>query len=83
LTTYPNPFNPSTTIKFDLPVNSLVKLAVYDITGRQVAVLANGLLNRGTHSMEFNGARLASGVYFYQLEAEGKIIGRNKMMLLK
>jgi len=80
---YPNPFNPSTTIKFDLPVNSLVKLAVYDVAGRQVAVLANGLLNGGTHSMEFNGAKLASGVYFYQLEAEGKIIGRSKMMLLK
>jgi len=80
---YPNPFNPSTTIKFDLPVNSLVKLAVYDVAGRQVAVLANGMLNGGTHTMEFNGAKLASGVYFYQLEAEGKIIGRNKMMLLK
>jgi len=80
---YPNPFNPSTTIKFDLPVNSLVKLAIYDVNGRQVAVLANGMLHGGIHKMEFNGANIASGVYFYQLEADGKIVGRNKMMLLK
>lgn len=80
---YPNPFNPTTTIKFDLPASSQVKLAVYDVTGRQISILANGILNSGTHSAEFNGAKLASGVYFYQLEAEGKIIGRNKMMLLK
>jgi len=80
---YPNPFNPTTTIKFDLPASSQVKLSVYDISGRQISILANGILNSGTHSVEFNGAKLASGVYFYQLEAEGKIIGRNKMMLLK
>lgn len=83
LSSFPNPFNPTTTIKFDLPASSQVKLAVYDVTGRQISILANGILNSGTHSAEFNGAKLASGVYFYQLEAEGKIIGRNKMMLLK
>jgi len=83
LSSYPNPFNNTTLISYNLPASTNVKLSVYDVSGRQINIIANGILNRGTHSVDFNGAKLATGVYFYQLEADGKIIGRNKMMLLK
>ncbi|HTX17387.1 MAG TPA: T9SS type A sorting domain-containing protein [Bacteroidota bacterium] len=66
---YPNPFNPSTTINFALPEESIVKLAVYDIVGREVAVLSNERLSEGYYSRTFDGSRLSSGVYFYRLSA--------------
>jgi len=64
---YPNPFNPSTTIKFSIPNKGLAKLTVYDILGREVEVLVNQTLLRGDYSVKFNGDKLASGVYFYEL----------------
>ncbi len=74
---YPNPFNPSTNILFDLPLDSEVRLVIYDILGRRVAVLAEGVYAAGLHSVEWNtsGLTLASGVYVYQLEAKGVVDG--------
>jgi len=79
---YPNPFNPATTINFALTKASNVKLTVYNILGQQVATLVNGQMNAGTHSVQFNAINLASGVYFYRLEA-GDFRAHKKMLLLK
>jgi len=80
---YPNPFNPSTTIKFAITQKMNIKLTVFDIAGRQIATITKESFPAGKHSLEFNGFRFASGIYFYQLEGDGKVIGRNKMMLVK
>lgn len=61
---YPNPFNPSTTISFDLPENSNVRLIVYDVLGREVAQLVNGAREAGYHSATWDASIMASGVYF-------------------
>ncbi len=66
---YPNPFNPSTVISGQWTVDSRVKLAVYDLLGREVAVLADGRFPAGVHSFVFDGSGLASGVYFCRLTA--------------
>jgi len=79
---YPNPFNPMTTIEFGLPVPSQVELVVYDITGRQVALLVDGIRTAGNHAIQFDAAQMPSGLYFYQLTADGYISTR-KMMLVK
>lgn len=81
---YPNPFNPSTKIKFELPadVSGLVKLSVYDITGKEVAVLANGALKPGAYEYTWNAEAFSSGVYFYTLKTKGGIITK-KMLLVK
>ncbi|HTX18956.1 MAG TPA: LamG-like jellyroll fold domain-containing protein [Bacteroidota bacterium] len=72
LQNYPNPFNPSTTISFALPEGSMVKLVVYDLVGREVAILANERLGQGYYSRTFDGSRLSSGVYFYRISAQGQ-----------
>ncbi|MGA9120810.1 MAG: Ig-like domain-containing protein [Bacteroidota bacterium] len=69
---YPNPFNPKTVISSQLTVDSRMKLAVYDLLGREVAVLADGRYPAGRYSFTFDATRLASGTYFYRLEAGGK-----------
>lgn len=69
LSNYPNPFNPTTTLKFILPAASDVTLRVYDILGREVATLVNDRLEAGEHKVSFDASRLASGVYLYQLQA--------------
>ena len=79
---YPNPFNPSTEISFSIPKRSFVSLKVYDITGREIENLVNKELDAGTYSVDFNGVSLASGVYFYQISANGFIQTR-KMLLAK
>jgi 1,4-alpha-glucan branching enzyme len=78
---YPNPFNPSTLISYQLPANSFVTLKVYDVLGREVATLVNENQWAGVHKVEFNKP-LASGVYFYRIEA-GKFVESKKMVLLK
>lgn len=81
---YPNPFNPSTTIRFELTGdNQRARLSVYDILGRRVAVLVDGKLPAGVHTVSFDGTGLASGVYLYRLETEGGIIRQRKMLLIK
>ncbi len=79
---YPNPFNPSTQITFTLAKSGIVKLAVYNILGQQVATLVNGTRNAGPQAVTFNASSLSSGVYFYKLEAGGTVLAK-KMMLLK
>ncbi|MCX6641505.1 MAG: T9SS type A sorting domain-containing protein [bacterium] len=79
---YPNPFNPLTSISFNLPQAGLVKLTVFDIMGREVAQLVNGMRDAGTHSVTFDATHLASGIYLYKLEA-GEYSATNKMVLMK
>lgn len=80
---YPNPFNPTTNIQFDLAKSGNVSLTVFDVTGREVAALLDGeSLGAGVHTVSFDGAGLASGVYFSKLEMSGTSMTR-KMVLLK
>jgi predicted GH43/DUF377 family glycosyl hydrolase len=78
----PNPFNPSTQIRFDLPAAGQVQLAVYNLRGELVRTLVSGELPAGTHAFTFDGSGLASGVYLYRLQAEGYTAVR-KMLLAK
>ncbi|TKJ37938.1 hypothetical protein CEE37_13315 [candidate division LCP-89 bacterium B3_LCP] len=79
---YPNPFNPTTVISFELRVASLVTLSIYDISGRKVVELVNGWRDAGTHEVKLDGAGLASGIYIYILNA-GELISSGKMVLIK
>ncbi len=79
---YPNPFNPSTKIAFEIPSEALVKLVVYDVAGNEVVTLKNENLSAGSYSVNFNGAGLSSGIYFYKLEA-GSFSAVKKMTLIK
>ena len=79
---YPNPFNPSTTIKYELPKSSFVRLSVYDMLGREVSVLVNGRRDAGIHEVKCDGSNLASGVYFYRLQA-GDVVQSKTLVLLK
>ncbi len=79
---YPNPFNPSTKISFELPNSGFVSLKVYDMLGREVAVLVDKEMTSGSHTVNFNAANLASGNYVYQLTSNGNVL-TNKMVLLK
>ncbi|MBI2430079.1 MAG: AGE family epimerase/isomerase [Ignavibacteriales bacterium] len=69
---YPNPFNPATTIGFTLQVSGFTTLKIYDVVGREVAILVNGYIVAGTHSVRFNASHLASGIYISRLQANGK-----------
>lgn len=66
---YPNPFNPYTVIKYDVPVESFIEIIVYDILGREIDKLVSSIVKAGEHSIEFNGNKFGSGVYFYKLNA--------------
>jgi len=79
---YPNPFNPITNIKIQMPNSGLVKLTVFDISGKEVAVLVNEELNAGTYNVDFDASHLASGTYFYRMEAIG-FTDVKKMILVK
>ncbi len=79
---YPNPFNPTTIIEYSLPVESKVKLEIYDILGRKILVLVNKDQKAGKHSTIFNGGNLASGVYLYRIKA-GNFTDTKKLMLIK
>jgi len=79
---YPNPFNLTTTIKFSVPKTSKVILSVYDVLGKQVAILENGIKTAGTYSATFNGVNLTSGIYFYRLATENGVITK-KFTLVK
>ena len=79
---YPNPFNPSTQIRYTLLKSSLVSLKVYDLLGREVATLVHQMQNSGSYEISFNASNLATGVYFYKLEA-GDYTSIKKMLLVK
>ncbi len=79
---YPNPFNPTTVVRYQLPVASSVKLVVYDILGREMAVLANEKKNAGSYEVKFDAEGLSSGVYFYRMQA-GDFTETKRLLLLK
>jgi len=80
---YPNPFNPVTKINYELPRTTKVNLVIYDILGREVIRLVNNEFKEaGRYTVEFNGRNLASGVYFYRIEA-GDFVQSKKMVLVK
>jgi GH18 family chitinase len=79
---YPNPFNPSTIIKFSMSENTRVNLIIYDVMGRKIETLLNNSLSAGIHSVSFDGSKLSSGIYFYVLSSGTKNISK-KMILLK
>jgi len=81
LQNYPNPFNPSTTIKFRVTSYGFVSLKVYDVLGREVATLVNERENAGSHAVIFDASKLASGVYFCVLYANGKSISKPMLYL--
>jgi len=79
---FPNPFNPSTTIKYGLPQRSHVILIVYNTLGQQVATLVNGDIDVGYHEVKFDGTNLSSGVYFYRIQA-GSFVQTRKLLLIR
>ncbi|MEJ2052460.1 MAG: C25 family cysteine peptidase, partial [Calditrichaceae bacterium] len=79
---YPNPFNPTTTIPFNLAKNAQVILEVFDMTGKRVSVLIDDAMTAGYHEVKFNAANLSSGIYVYRLQA-GSFTRVKKMMILK
>ena len=82
LNNYPNPFNPTTTIKFGIPIQGNVRIKIYDLLGRLVTTIANEEYNAGFHSVTFDATQFASGSYIYKLEAGNKSITK-KMVLMK
>lgn len=82
LSNYPNPFNPSTIIRYSIPQNLHVKLVVYDVTGKEVKTLVDETKQAGSYTVEFIAGKYASGVYYYKLEA-GDYKNIQKMVLVK
>ena len=85
---YPNPFNPTTSINFNVPIASEVILTIYNITGQEVAKIHNGYAQAGSYKAVWNGMdnlgnKAPSGVYFYELKAENHFHKVKKMTLLK
>ena len=79
---YPNPFNPSTNIRYSISNKTNVVIKVYDILGNEISTLVKGEKPAGTYELTFNAAYLSSGVYFYQIKA-GSFIATRKMILLR
>ena len=80
---YPNPFNPNTTITFSLVKSGVVKIKIFDITGKVIEVKTSKFYNAGNHKFDFIANNLSSGIYFYQLTIDGIIVDTKKMCLLK
>lgn len=79
---YPNPFNPSTKIRYEIPKESFVTIKIYDVLGREVSTLVNEQKSAGYYNIEFNANNLASGIYFYRIQA-GDFVRTKKLILLK
>ncbi len=79
---YPNPFNPSTKIAFEIPASGMVNITVYNMLGEKVATIVNERMESGDHEIIFNASKLASGMYIYRLTAGSNVIAK-KMLLLK
>ncbi|MDD5362727.1 MAG: T9SS type A sorting domain-containing protein [Ignavibacteria bacterium] len=80
---YPNPFNSMTNVKFQIVNSGNVKIKVFDVQGREIAVLVNEKLQSGTYQVRFDGSNLSSGVYFYTMFVNEKRIDGRKMLLIK
>jgi hypothetical protein len=79
---FPNPFNPVTTIRYDLPHSAHISLKVYNVLGEEVITLADEVRSAGSHEVQLNATGLASGVYFYRMQA-GSFAETRKFVLLK
>lgn len=79
---YPNPFNPSTTISYDVPTRSVVTLKIFNVLGQEIATLVNDEAEAGRHQVQWNAAGLPSGVYVYQLKAN-EFMETKKMVLVR
>mgnify|MGYP001331665574 CR=1 FL=1 len=79
---YPNPFNPTTTLSFAVPLDSEVFVSIYNLQGREVATLVNTTMEAGYHSVTWDANRYSSGVYFVHMMA-GEHINTQKLMLVK
>ena len=79
---FPNPFNPATTINYQLPVSSHVTLTITDMMGRELAVLVNDEQHAGSHQIEWDARNYPSGTYFYRLHA-GSFVSVKQMILVK
>jgi hypothetical protein len=79
---FPNPFNPSTVIKYAIPTSQFVRLKIYDIFGKEVATLVNENKTPGTYNVNFDASNLSSGIYFYKIQA-GNFSQTKKLLLLK
>lgn len=82
LNNYPNPFNPVTNIKFDLPKDVFITIKICDLRGREIKTIVNEFKNAGSYIVSFNGSELASGVYFYRIQA-GDFVQTKRMVLIK
>ena len=85
---FPNPFNPSTVIHYELPANGFVTLKIFDELGQEISTLVNRYQNTGIYDVNFNAADLASGVYIYRLSVKpfnggGGFVSTKKLILLK
>lgn len=85
---FPNPFNPTTKIEYSIPVDGKVNILIYDMAGREVLNLVNSVQTAGFYSVVFNGANLASGIYFYRINVNGGEEAKNfratkRMVLIK
>jgi Secretion system C-terminal sorting domain len=78
----PNPFNPSTTIRYSLAEKNLVRLTIFDVLGKEITKLVDAIQEAGPHSLQWNASHVASGTYFCRIEA-GNFVQTNKMLLLK
>ena len=83
LTNYPNPFNPYTTVKYEIPESGQVRITVYDNNGKKIELLTNEYRTKGMYEVKFNGESFSSGLYFYSLTVNNKIRKTNKMLLTK
>jgi hypothetical protein len=81
-TAYPNPFNPSTTLSFALPIEAEISIKIYNMQGREVGSLINGIVNAGYHSVVWNADGYASGMYFVTMQTN-EYVKTQKLMLLK
>lgn len=79
---YPNPFNPSTTIKYQLASNGFTSLKIYDVLGKEVAALVNEEQEAGNYEVQWNASSFSSGVYFYKLQSNG-FVQTKRMILTK
>jgi len=82
LTNYPNPFNPTTAVRFATTANGLAKVEIFNQAGQLVTTLHNGKLNIGTHTMQWNAQNASAGTYFVRVCQNGETVS-NKMLLLK
>ncbi len=83
LKNYPNPFNPVTTLSYAIPKRAHVSLTIYDILGREITKLVNDVQDANHYNLQFDARHLSSGVYFYRLRVNGKIVKTRKMLLVR